>query len=79
LKPFEITKIMQEKLEGIRKVELTYEEAGLKRPEEKKGVKYKREKESREQKRKEREARGEVVVRKNKKSKKKDKNASNAD
>ena len=67
MKPFEITKITHEKLEKIKKGELTYEEAGLKRPEEKKGVKYKREKEKRVERRGER---GEPEkVKKGKKSK----------
>ena len=72
LKPFEITKITAEKLEKIKKGELTYEEAGLKRPEDKKSVKYKREKERRVAKRAAREARGEVVGKtKSKKAKEK--------
>ena len=66
LKPFEITKITAEKLEKIKKGELTYEEAGLKRPEDKRGAKYVRERERRDAKRAERAARGEVVEKKKK-------------
>ena len=72
LKPFEITKITQEKLARIEKGELTYEEAGLRRPEERKGEKYRREKEKREGRRKEREARGEKVKKKKGKKERKE-------
>jgi N-acetyltransferase 10 len=71
LKPFEINRLTHQKLEAIKRGEMTYEEAGLKRPEEKRGVKYKREKEKREAKRKEREAAGETVIRKKSKKEKK--------
>ena len=75
LKPFEINRITKMKLEAIEKGEFTHEELGLKRPGEKRGDKYKREKAKRDAKRAEREARGEKVEhRVNKAQKRKDRN-----
>ncbi len=73
LKPFEVTKITQEKLDRIDKGELTYEEAGLRRPDEKKDKKNKREKDRRQEQRAEKAARGEKSGRKKKKKKEEEK------